>query len=326
MVRKRNPAKAARLSVATLALTLAACAGDRERRAVPFTAPQIVSETANDGRIERILRADGGDTIALTHWPAIGVQRGVILAVHGYGDYGPSTYAEAAQEWRAAGLGVYAYDQRGFGRNPSRGTWPGAERLVEDLAHIHTLIRAEAADAPITVVGHSMGGAVVAAALGQGRIAPDRAVLLAPALWGGPHLGPGYRALAGLASSLMPDKRWSGEGVVRIQASDNIEALRALGRDPLYLSPPSSREFAGLVALMDQAVETAPDVTAPVLVLYGAQDEVVPEEPLRATTALFAGEKEFRRVETGWHLLLRDLDGAIVRDAVAAYALAAQRL
>lgn len=268
-----------------------------------------------------MLRAEGGDTIALTRWPAQGIRRGVVLAVHGYGDYGPSTYAEAAEEWRGAGLDVYAYDQRGFGRNPSRGTWPGAERLVEDLGHVFAVVAAEAGDAPVTVVGHSMGGAVVAAALGRGRIDPARAVLLAPALWGGPHLGIGYRALAGAATALFPDRRWSGDGVVRIRASDNIEALRALGRDPLYLRKPSSREFSGLIALMDDAVENAPTVTTPVLVLYGAKDEVVPEGPLRATTALFAGPREFRRIDTGWHLLLRDLEGRVVRDAVAAYAL-----
>ncbi len=322
MVRNRNAAQIARGLVVASALILSACASEREFRAVPFDAPRIVSEeSTDDRRIERILRAEGGDTIALTRWPAQGEARGIVLAVHGFGDYGPSTYAGAAEEWRAKGLDVYAYDQRGFGRNPSRGVWPGAGRLIEDLEQVFAVIHADNPGTPITVIGHSMGGAVVAAALGEGRIVPDRAILLAPALWGGPHLGVGYRALAGVATALFPDRRWSGKGVVRIQATDNIDALRALARDPLYLGKPSSREFSGLVALMDRAVGAAPLIKTPTLVLYGAKDEVVPEAPLRETTALFAGVKEFRRIETGWHLLLRDLEGRRVRDAVAAYAL-----
>jgi len=280
-----------------------------------------VIDRAADDRIERILRATGGDTIALTQWPTEEPPRGILLAVHGYGDYGPSTFEDAAQEWRGQGLAVYAYDQRGFGRNPSRGIWPGAGRLIDDLAQVFAIIRSENPGIPITVVGHSMGGAVVTAALGEARIAPTRAILLAPALWGGPHLSFGYRALAGVATTFFPDRRWSGDGVVRIQATDNIDALRKLARDPVYLRKPSSREFSGLIALMDRAVETAPNVTVPVLTIYGAKDEVVPEDPLRETTALFAGPKEFRRIDTGWHLLLRDLEGGIVRDAVAAYAL-----
>ncbi len=321
MVRDRNLAQAARGLVASLAFFLSACASDREFRAAPFDAPEISVEQVTEDRIERTLRAKGGDTIALTHWSTQGKARGIVLAVHGFGDYGPSTFEKAAEEWRGQALDVYAYDQRGFGRNPSRGIWPGAERLIEDLEQVFALIRAENPDTPITVVGHSMGGAVVAAALGEGRISPARAVLLAPALWGGSHLGFSYRALAGAATTLFPDRRWSGDGVVRIQATDNIEALRALARDPLYLRKPSSREFSGLIALMDRAVEVAPAVTTPTLVIYGSKDEVVPEDPLRKTTALFAGPKEFRRIDTGWHLLLRDLEGGIVRDAVASYAL-----
>lgn len=272
-------------------------------------------------RVDRILQGQNEETIALSVWQATEPARGVILAVHGFGDYGLSTFELAAEEWRAAGLTVYAYDQRGFGRNPSNGVWPGADRLVEDLGTVFNHVKAREPDAPITVVGHSMGGAVVTAALGEGGIEPNRAVLLAPALWGGDNLGIGYRALAATAAALFPDKRWTGDGVVSIQASDNIEALRAIGRDPLYVKNPSSREFAGLIALMDRAVNAAPTVRVPTLVLYGAKDEVVPEEPTRETAALFAGPTEFRIIETGWHLLLRDLEGKRARDAVADYAL-----
>lgn len=324
MVRNANPAKTARrLGAALVLLTLAACAGDRENRAVPLGMVQLADVASIEGRRDAELRGDSGETLALSHWPATTERRGVILAVHGYGDYGLSTYDIAAREWADRGIDVYAYDQRGFGRNPSNSVWPGAGRLIDDLAAVHALVRADAGGLPVTVVGHSMGGAVVAAAMGEGRIAPDRAVLLAPALWGGRYLNLGYRTLAATAALLFPDKRWSGDGVVRIQASDNIEALRALGRDPLYVRKPSSREFAGLIALMDRAVESAPGVTAPTLVLYGAKDQVVPETPLRETAARFSGPSEFRRVEDGWHLLLRDLGGKAVRDAVAAHALGA---
>ncbi len=308
-----------------LALTLGACASGREYRGAPIASVIETGEQAVEGRVDTVLRGDSGDSIALSVWPATAPQRGVMLGVHGFGDYGLSTFRAAAEEWRAAGLTVYAYDQRGFGRNPSNGVWPGADRLIEDLGAVYAHVRAREGDAPLTVIGHSMGGAVVTAALGEGRIAPERAVLLAPALWGGDNLGAGYRALAGMAVTLFPDKRWSGDGVVRIQASDNIEMLRGLGRDPLYVRKPSSREFAGLIAVMDRAVEAAPAVRAPVLLLYGAKDEVVPEDPLRDTAALFAGPTEFRVVETGWHLLLRDLEGKRVRNAVRDFALSGVR-
>ncbi len=303
-------------------LTLAGCAGTREDRAARLQAPQITAPIqAEDGRTDSIVESANGESITLSHWRTETPAKATILAVHGYGDYGLSTYGEAAKGWAAQGIETYAYDQRGFGRNPSNSVWPGADRLVDDLALMADLVRERAPDTPLIIVGHSMGGGVVTAALGEGRVTPDAAILLAPALWGGDNLNLGYRMLAGLAATLFPDKRWSGKGVVRILASDNIPMLRALGRDPLYVRKPSSREFAGLIAIMDRAVEGAPHITTPTLVLYGAKDEVIPEAPTRETAALFSGPTEFRLIETGWHLLLRDLEGQIVRDAVADFAL-----
>ncbi|MEM7270981.1 MAG: alpha/beta hydrolase, partial [Pseudomonadota bacterium] len=110
-----------------------------------------------------------------------------------------------------------------------------------------------------------------------------------------------------------------GEGVVEIQASDNIEVLRSMGRDPLVIGNPSSREFMGLIRLMDRAVAAAPGVEAPVLMLYGAKDEVTPEDPVRAAFAALPGEKSFRLYEEGWHLLFRDLQAKQVWSDVAAW-------
>lgn len=266
-----------------------------------------------------MIASDNGESVALTEWRGSGTPKAVILAVHGYGDHGTSTFGGAAKDWARQGLITYAYDQRGFGRNPSNGVWPGHDALVGDLASVAKVVKDRNPDLPLVLIGHSMGGAVVTAALGEGRVAADRAVLLAPALWGGPHLNPLYRIMAFTAAAVAPDKRWTGDGIVRIQASDNIEMLRALGRDPLYVRNPSSREFVGLIRVMDHAYAAAPSLEVPVLLIYGAKDEVVPEAPVRATYELIPGPKRFEHVETGWHMLLRDLEGAIVRDTVAEF-------
>lgn len=304
------------IGAAVLALmALAGCALN-----LPEAAPLRSAALTKQGWIE----GAAGASIAIARWePPSGTPvRATILAVHGFADYGPSTFESAAQAWAERGIRTIGYDQRGFGRNPSRGDWPGAGALIDDLAVIAKTIPREG---PLIVLGHSMGGAVVAAAIGEGRIEPDAAILLAPALWGGRYLPAPYRLAAGSAALLFPNKRWSGRGVVRIQASDNIEVLRALGRDPLYLGPPSSREFLGLIRLMDRAVASAPNFDVPSLTLYGAFDEVVPEMPIREITAQFAEPGKYERVSTGWHLLLRDLEAAAVHERIADYALAAAR-
>ncbi|MEM7525901.1 MAG: alpha/beta fold hydrolase, partial [Pseudomonadota bacterium] len=256
-----------------------------------------------------------------------GGPRAIILALHGFGDYAPLTFDGPGGYWADRGFVVYAYDQRGFGRNESRGRWPGADALIADARAAAAAARAAHPGLPLFLLGHSMGGgvALAAAAVGDppenqpgdpGGIA-DGLILAAPAVWGGDRLALPYRAAAWGGALLFPEKRWTGEGVVRIQASDNIEALRALGRDQLYLHRPSSREFMGLIRLMDRAVDAAPKVTVPTLTLYGEKDEVTPKEPIKAAHDAIPAEKTMILYENGWHLLFRDLQREVVWADVA---------
>ncbi|MEM6549470.1 MAG: alpha/beta fold hydrolase [Pseudomonadota bacterium] len=267
---------------------------------------------------ERVMGAEG--PLALSTWePA--EPTAIILGVHGYGDYGASTFDAAAEAWAAERISTYAYDQRGFGRNPSWGQWPGAEALIADLLVVAAEVRRRHPCVPLTVVGHSMGGGVTLAAAGQG-LSADALVLAAPAIWGGAEMNPFHRLAAWGAAAVVPDRRFTGEGVVRIQASDNIPMLRALGRDPLYLRPPSAREIMGLVRVTDRAEAAVTTVRQPALLLLGGKDQILPEKAVRRVFARTAGPREVQRYPDGWHLLFRDLQAAKVWADVARFALA----
>ncbi|GMG84345.1 alpha/beta hydrolase [Paralimibaculum aggregatum] len=249
--------------------------------------------------------------------------RAVVLAVHGFGDHGASTFGDTAADWAAAGILTYAPDRRGFGHSPSFGRWAGADRLVADLRAEIGILRARHPCLPLVVVGHSMGGGLALAAAPGAPI--DGLVLAAPAIWGGDALNPLHRAAAWVAALLVPEQRFTGEGVVRIQPSDNIEMLRALARDPLHHGPPSARELLGLVRVTDRAAAAAGEVTAPALLLLGEKDEIVPERATARVFARLAGPRETIRYPEGWHMLFRDLQAARVRADVAAWVLARAR-
>lgn len=249
-----------------------------------------------------------------TVWQAEGTPRAVLLALHGYGDHAASTFAGAAPFWAASGITVHAYDQRGFGHNPGRGRWPGEARLVADLAETVAALRATYPDVPLVALGHSMGAGVVLAALGEG-VAVEGAVLVAPAIAGGDFVGPLSRAGLWALVAVAPDKRWTGEGVVRFRASDNAEALRRLAADPLYIGTPSAREIDGLVRIMDRATAAAPTVGVPVLALIGEKDELVEPDEAAAVAGRIPGLDRLVRYPEGWHLLLRDRQAeAVWRD------------
>lgn len=244
-----------------------------------------------------------------------------MLALHGYGDHAASVYGGPAPVWAASGIEVHAYDLRGFGHNPSRGRWPGEERLIADVIEQAQAMRRERPGVPLVVLGHSMGAGIVLAALGEGLEA-DAAILAAPAIAGGDFVGALPRAALWALTGLAPDTRWGGGGIVRYRASDNDAALRALAADPLYIGRPSPREIDGLVRIMDRAAAAAPGVSVPVMVLIGEKDELVKPEQVVAVAQRIPGLDRLEVYPDGWHLLFRDLQGervwADVRDWVLA--------
>ena len=262
----------------------------------------------------------GATRLPLSVWRSDQPPMAALLALHGFGDYGPSTYARAAEYWATRGIATYAYDQRGFGRGETRGAWPGAETLIADAKAATAAVRKAHPDIPVFLLGHSMGGGVALAAAGEG-VAADGLILAAPAVWGGERLALPYRAAAWAGALILPDRRWTGEGLVRIQASDNIDMLRALGGDPIYLRNPSSREFMGLIRIMDRAAAAAPKVSAPTLTLWGAKDEVLERAPIEAAHEAIPSPKRMEIYPEGWHLLFRDLQAEIVWRDVAEWVL-----
>jgi alpha-beta hydrolase superfamily lysophospholipase len=295
---------------AVAALTLAGCSVGG-----PLVAPSGALP-AFDGPH---LVAAAGTRLAASEWRA-DAPRAIILAVHGYGDYGSSTFSMAAGFWATRGITTYAYDQRGFGRNPSFGHWPGAPALVADLRVVAAELRARHPGLPLIVAGHSMGGGVVLAAAAQGLEA-DGLVLAAPAIWGGNTMNPLHRLAAWSVAALAPERRFTGQGVVHIQASDNIEVLRALGRDPHYLHPPSAREILGLVRVADLGAAAAARVSQRALLLLGARDQIVPNQTVRNVFTRLTGQHRVIEYPDGWHLLFRDLQAQRVWRDVADWTL-----
>lgn len=308
MVAFARPA-ARRLSLLAAAL-LAACAAGG-----PLTAPRGATPVAT----QQTLAAADGSRIAASEWGP-GRPAAVILALHGFGDHGQSTFADAARVWAERDILTVAIDQRGFGRNPSRGLWPGEDALVADAVAASRQLRARFPCVPLTVVGHSMGGGVALAAAAQG-LAGEGIVLAAPAIWGGEYLNPIHRLLAWTAAVVVPDRRYTGRGIVKIRSTDNDEALRQMRKDPLYLGKPSSRELMGLIRVTDAARAAAERVDRPALLLLGDKDQIVPNRRVREVFATLRGPKDVVEYPEGWHLLFRDLQAPNVWRDVADWAL-----
>ncbi|MFC7553356.1 serine aminopeptidase domain-containing protein [Pseudoroseomonas wenyumeiae] len=104
-----------------------------------------------------------------------------------------------------------------------------------------------------------------------------------------------------------------------ISASDNLDALRRNGRDPLVIKITRIDAAWGLLDAMDRATQALPRCCAvPVLILQGAKDGVVPPGVTRAALRRMPPGPRLARYPDGFHLLLRDkVRGTVAADLLA---------
>ncbi len=287
-------------------------------------APRDPSRAAVIGNEDVVTR--DGTHLSSRRWDAEGAPKAVIVAVHGMSDYS-NAFDMPGQAWAMQGITTIAYDQRGFGRNANPGVWAGADAMRADLADVVDAARSRYPGVPVFALGESMGGAVLLTALAsQAPPAVDGAILVAPAVWSRADMPLTYRAALFLAAHLIPGVILSNNAaskVVKIVPSDNVEMLRALGRDPLFQKRTRTDTLYGLVNLMDEA-RTAPTRLGnppPLLMVYGANDQVIPAKPTQAVIGELGNRATVRRYDKGYHMLLRDLQRATVHQDVADWVL-----
>ncbi|MBP2311232.1 alpha/beta hydrolase [Azospirillum soli] len=293
---------------------LSGCTATFQPMGAPVAQPRLT---------DNALYAADGFELPLRRWlPENGAPvRAVVVALHGYNDYS-NAFDGAGRSFATRGIATYAYDQRGFGATRDRGIWPGTPTLVADLNTAVEQVRARHPGVPVYLMGESMGGAVVLTAMTQ-RNAPtvDGTILVAPAVWGREVMGFFPRAMLWLSYNLVPGIVVHPPKDLKIQASDNIEMLRALGRDPMVIKGSRVDALDGLTDLMGSALAACGRLEVPSLVLYGAHEQVLPPKPVkRALQDFGAGGRHVVAVyPDGWHMLLRDLKGQVVMDDIVAW-------
>jgi acylglycerol lipase len=270
------------------------------------------------------LVARDGTRLPLRRWDAQGAPKAVIVAAHGMSDYSYA-FDMPGKVWAKQGITTIAYDQRGFGKNASPGIWAGADAMRSDLDDAVAAARARYASVPVFALGESMGGAVLLTALASANPpAVDGAILVAPAVWSRSDMPLTYRLALFLGAHLLPNMILSNNAasrVVTITPSDNVPMLRALGRDPLFQKETRTGTLFGLVNLMDEARTADPAAPPPILLLTGANDQIIPAAPTNAVIATLGSKATVKRYPKGYHMLLRDLEGEAVDRDVAAWIL-----
>lgn len=233
-----------------------------------------------DSTLSTHITADGR-TLAVQDWmlePALAV-RGVVLIVHGLGEHA-GRYDALAEQLNTWGFAVRGYDQHGHGESFGvRGSLPTDTCLLDDLAELVDETRARmAADVPLILLGHSLGGLVAARFVALALRRVDALVLSSPALDAG--LNGVQQLLVAVLPRLLPDVR-VGNGLKPAFIAHPPAVVQAYREDRLVHDRISAR-LAGFIAATGPAVlAQAPAWTVPTLLLYAGDDRLVNPEGSR---------------------------------------------
>lgn len=293
---------------------LTACSAPAPQATAPVVPDKILHAQTVPAQPIRF-QLQGDTALAARVWTSP-QPRHIVLGVHGFNDYSKAFDPLAQHLVAELQATVYAYDQRGFGANPKPGIWPGSDALLADLRDIATQLRERHPGLPLTVVGESMGGAVVLVAASEAPgLAADQLILKAPAVWGARSM-PWYQRLSLYTLNLVaPEMSFTGRGLpsLGIRPTDDIEVSRDLSRDPLFIKATRVGSLAGVTELMGRAQTQTALPPQRNLILYGLRDRIIPPQPVcdwlthLNTTSPQHSTTDVVVYPEGWHLLTRQL-------------------
>ena len=228
-------------------------------------------------------RTRDGTQLAIYDWPVEGSAL-TALIVHGLGEHA-GRYELLARWLNSKGIAVRAYDQ--FGHGHSEGPRGGLLREGQLPEHLGELTAATMAEPffvsrPLVLIGHSLGGLVVASAIRRGLVNPTRAVLSSPAL--AVRMASWQRAAVKVLPRLAPTLTL-GNGLDPSKLSHDPQVVADYIADPLIHDRVCARLGAYVATEGESVRESAPRWRTPTWVLYAGDDRAVDPSGSRAFAA-----------------------------------------
>ena len=228
-------------------------------------------------------RTRDGSQLTVYDWPVEGAAL-TALIVHGLGEHS-GRYELLARWLNSRGVAVRAYDQFGHGHSEGpRGGLLREGQLPEHLGDLAAATMAEPsfANRPLALIGHSLGGLVVASAIRRGLVAPTLAVLSSPAL--AVRMAPWQRAAVKVLPRLAPALTL-GNGLDPTKLSHDPQVVADYLADPLVHDRICARLGAFVALEGENVLASASRWATPTCVLYAGDDRAVDPSGSRAFAA-----------------------------------------
>jgi acylglycerol lipase len=270
-------------------------------------------------RSERSFDGVGGVRIVYDVWTPDTEPTGVVILCHGYAEHA-RRYDHVAERFGEAGLITYAIDLRGHGRS-------GGKRVhlkkisdyTDDFHHLVGIATAAYPELKRVVLGHSMGGGVV---FTYGVEHPDdyaAMVLSGPAVYAQDAVSSVMIVVANVLGSILPGL--PVEDLPADAVSRDPEVVAAYEADPLVhhgkLPAGIAKALIGVGSTMPQR---AAALTAPLLVVHGGQDKLIPVDgSRRLIECVGSADVNLKVYPELYHEVFNEPERAVVLDDVVSW-------
>lgn len=228
-------------------------------------------------RTERTFDGVGGVRIVYDVWTPDSAPRAVVVLSHGLGEHA-RRYDHVAQRFGADGLVTYALDHRGHGRSGGkRVLLRDISEYTGDFATLVGIATKEHPGCKCIVLGHSMGGGIVFAYGVERPDDYDLMVLSGPAVAAQAAVSPLLAFVAKTLGAIVPGLPLQELDVNAISRDPAV--VTAYNSDPLVHHGKVPAGIARALLLVGETMpQRAPALTAPLLVVHGSEDRLIPVE------------------------------------------------
>lgn len=261
---------------------------------------------------ETLTTSDGLTLHTEYHLPQ-GASRGAVLVVHGYGEHS-GRYQHVIERLVQSNYAVYALDHRGHGKSEGvRAYCDSSEQFVDDLKVYFDRVKAAQPGKKLFVLGHSMGGLISLAFAERYQKEFDGLIVSGSPVNADANVSPVLIAVGKVLNRVAPKLHLLDTGKPGILSSDP-EIDIAWGNDPLTNKKPMRVRLGVELNRLAQDVRAhLPDLKLPVLILHGADDELVnPSGSQLAYEQAGSQDKTLKRYAGMRHEILNEVDKAIV--------------
>lgn len=248
--------------------------------------------------IENHFYSRDGLTLYQQSWLPEADCRAVVVVIHGINEHS-GRYARLAADLNRQGYAVYGMDLRGHGKSEGRRAWISSfDEFLDDIEILLDRVAQRQPGKPIFLLGHSMGGLVVAWLAISRPPQVDGLIFSGPAILVGGKVFPVLRRLAAFFSRVWPSLRLVRMGYRFISRDPRV--VEDFKNDPLVFHGRFPvRTGAEILRVAKLVQRRMAEIRLPLLIMHGTADIVADADGSRRIYDLASSTDKTLRLYDG---------------------------